>query len=106
MHSFATCPFRSNTWIFPDKYKDKKFLECYDPEYISFSYSKSLELIRKIALKINQILPEKGAKIAVMGKNSPEWVIAYLAISYAGKIIVPLDNQLKEDDFIDTQSMI
>ena len=32
--------------------------------------------------------------MALTGKNSPEWVIAYLAILFSGAVVVPLDYQL------------
>lgn len=40
---------------------------------------------------------EKGDKVVLDGKNSPEWAIAYLAVLYASAIVVPLDNQMPID---------
>ena len=35
---------------------------------------------------------KKGERVAVMGKNSPEWATAYLAALFASGIVVPVDN--------------
>ena len=40
----------------------------------------------------------KGDKIAVSGKNSPEWAIAYFAIMFAGCVTVPLDCTLHDNE--------
>ena len=39
-----------------------------------------------------------GDKVAVTGKNSPEWAVVYLATLYAGGIICPLDYALKIEE--------
>ena len=57
-------------------------------------------------LQLADYLVESGvgpdSKVAVTGKNSPEWAVAYLAILYAGAVVVPLDYQLTngEIDFL------
>jgi len=38
---------------------------------------------------------EKGDRLAVSGKNSVEWALCYLAILYAGCVVVPLDAAMK-----------
>lgn len=43
---------------------------------------------------------EKGDRIAVMGKNSPEWATVFHAAFFASGIIVPIDNGLHEPDVI------
>jgi long-chain acyl-CoA synthetase len=44
-------------------------------------------------------LPKNG-KCAILGPNSPEWAIAYLAITSAGGICVPVDSQLTENEIL------
>ncbi|MBR5646273.1 MAG: AMP-binding protein [Treponema sp.] len=39
-----------------------------------------------------------GDRIAVSGKNSPEWTVVYLAALYAGAIITPLDYALHDKE--------
>ena len=43
---------------------------------------------------------KKGDRIAVMGKNSPEWATAYLAALFASGIVVPVDNGLHEPEVV------
>jgi long-chain acyl-CoA synthetase len=43
---------------------------------------------------------KKGERFSVMGENSPEWAIAYLAIVKAGLVCVPLDPLLSEGEII------
>jgi len=42
---------------------------------------------------------KKGAKIAVLGKNSTNWAITYLAAVTYGAVIVPILPDFKADDF-------
>ncbi len=44
-------------------------------------------------------LPKNG-KCAILGPNSPEWAIAYLAVTCAGGICVPIDSQLTENEIL------
>lgn len=43
---------------------------------------------------------KKGDKIAVMGKNSPEWGTTFLAIFFASGIAIPIDNGLHEPEVV------
>ena len=43
---------------------------------------------------------KKGDRVAVMGKNSPEWATAYLATLFASGIVVPVDNGLHEPEVV------
>jgi long-chain acyl-CoA synthetase len=40
----------------------------------------------------------RGDRVAVTGKNSPEWAVAYLGVLFAGATVVPIDYQLKNDE--------
>jgi long-chain acyl-CoA synthetase len=40
----------------------------------------------------------RGDAVAVSGKNSPEWTLAYLGILFAGAVVVPIDYQLKSEE--------
>lgn len=39
---------------------------------------------------------EKGDRVAVLGENRTEWVVAYFAATTAGFVCVPIDRELKE----------
>ncbi|MBC8554615.1 MAG: AMP-binding protein [Candidatus Brocadiales bacterium] len=80
------------------EYPDNKCFTAYAPEELFFTYKEAQETI----LAVSNYLVKKGVKhgdrVAVTGKNSPEWAIAYLAILFAGGTVIPLDYQLKVDE--------
>ncbi len=80
------------------RFAQNKCFSAFVPVKESFTYSEVHEKVLRIA----DFLVEKGVgkdtKVAVSGKNSPEWAIAYLSILYAGAIVVPLDATLSNKD--------
>ncbi|HAM64198.1 MAG TPA: long-chain fatty acid--CoA ligase, partial [Erysipelotrichaceae bacterium] len=80
--------------ISAERFPDRPCFTVYSPERVSLSYREAHEAIRKTAAYLRSLGLEKGAKIALTGKNSPEWAIAYLAILEAGAVVVPIDYQL------------
>lgn len=60
----------------------------------TLNYNQSLEIIMRLAnwLSVNGVT--NGDRVAVSGKNSPEWAIVYLATLYAGATICPIDYAL------------
>ena len=55
-----------------------------------------------IAIRIAKVLKELGitkhSHVAVSGKNSVQWALAFLSIMYVGAVAVPLDNTLHENE--------
>ncbi|MCL2801553.1 MAG: AMP-binding protein [Treponema sp.] len=111
----------ANTWSFLEEYKGKFFtgqwptlpemykisvsrfpdrpcFTVYDPDRISLNYTESLKLIESIARWLYDKGIRRGDKVAVTGKNAPEWAIAYLATLFAGGTVVPIDYQLKNEE--------
>ena len=86
------------------RYPNNQCFTAFAPSELRLTYS---EVLQKV-LQFADYLVEQGvgpeSKVAVTGKNSPEWAIAYLAVLFAGGIVVPLDYQLtdKEIDFLMT----
>jgi long-chain acyl-CoA synthetase len=76
------------------RHPERPCLTAYEPERSSRSYREALESIRAVARKLRSIGVAKGDKVAVTGKNSPEWVVAYLGALTAGAVVVPIDYQL------------
>jgi long-chain acyl-CoA synthetase len=75
------------------------------PEHVAFrlktpgGYRQStyLEAYRQSRLVATGLLAlglQKGARVAILSENRPEWVIAYLGIYLAGGTAVPLDPQI------------
>lgn len=60
-------------------------------EVVSLSYDEVAAEVDQRAKHFVQSGFQKGERIAILGENSCEWVIAYLAIVRAGCIVVPLD---------------
>ncbi|MDR1400360.1 MAG: AMP-binding protein [Treponema sp.] len=108
-------------WVFLDEYRGKAFsgswptlpelfrimvsrvgerpcFTIYEPNRISLTYRESLAKIESVARWLCSKGVRKGDRIAVTGKNSPEWTVAYLGILYAGAIVVPIDYQLKNEE--------
>jgi long-chain acyl-CoA synthetase len=76
------------------RYPDSSCFTVYEPERRSLSYSEALAKIEGAARKLRSLGIGRGDKVAVTGKNSPEWAVAYFAVLTAGAVIVPLDYQL------------
>jgi long-chain acyl-CoA synthetase len=110
-----------NAWAFLDKYRgsvftglwptlpemfkitvsrfgDRPCLTAYEPDRISLTYNESLKTVQAIARWLHNEGIRKGDKVAVTGKNSPEWAAAYLGILFAGATVVPIDYQLKNEE--------
>lgn len=77
-----------------DRYPDRPCFTVYSPGRVSLTYTEAYDRIRKVAAYLRSLGLEKDTKIALTGKNSPEWAIAYLSILEAGAIVVPVDYQL------------
>ncbi|AHC16683.1 AMP-dependent synthetase/ligase [Salinispira pacifica] len=75
---------------FPENYAFTSFY----PEEIRFTYAEADQLIKSTAEHIRSMGVQKGDRVAVTGKNSPEWAIAYLSVLQAGAVVVPVDQGL------------
>lgn len=77
-----------------DNFKDRDAFYIRNKEnYDTISYDTYIT----DSLKLAQSLVDKGYSgkhIAVIGENSYEWVISYLAIVSAGGVVVPIDKEL------------
>jgi long-chain acyl-CoA synthetase len=73
-------------------------LTAFEPERVTLNYNETLQKIDAVARWLHEKGIRKGDKIAVTGKNAPEWVVAYLAALFANAIILPVDHQLKDGE--------
>ena len=64
------------------------------------TYNEVLANVQKLALWLTANGLKKGDRVAVMGKNSPEWATAYIATLFASGIVVPVDNGLHEPEVV------
>jgi len=114
-------PYSEKPWAFLDEYRGKAFngqwptlpemfkitvsryperacFTIYEPHRISLNYTESLKIIEAIARWLHSKGIRRGDRVAVTGKNAPEWTVAYLAILFAGGVVVPIDYQLKTEE--------
>ena len=90
--------FREMMEISEERFPDNEAFKAIVPKVVTFTYKEALKKIREIAYYLVATGAKKGDHIAVTGKNSPEWALAYFAISFAGCIIVPLDYSRHMED--------
>ena len=108
-------------WAFLDEYRGKDFngewptlpemyritvkrhgeracFTVFEPDRISLNYNEALKVIQAVARWLHSKGIRKGDKVAVTGKNSPEWAVAYLGILFVGATVVPIDYQLRNEE--------
>lgn len=64
----------------------------------TLTYAQVLTKVKTLAEWLIENGIKKGDKVAVSGKNSPEWGLVFHATLYAGGIIIPIDNGLHETE--------
>ncbi|MCL1813997.1 MAG: AMP-binding protein [Treponema sp.] len=80
------------------RHGERACFTIYEPDRISLSYNEAAVKIKAVARWLHSKGIRKGDKVAVTGKNSPEWGVAYLGVLFSGATVVPLDYQLKNED--------
>lgn len=80
------------------RYPNNNCFRQFVPEDFKLTYTEARNNIISLANHLVASGAKKGDKIALCGKNSVEWALSYLAILYAGCIIVPLDVNLKSKE--------
>ena len=78
--------------------KDKIAFNYFKDEWKTITYEKLLANVKSIASYLITTGIKKGDRIAIVSENRPEWGTAYLALSLAGGIGVPMDVQLGPDE--------
>ncbi|MDR1286023.1 MAG: AMP-binding protein [Treponema sp.] len=80
------------------RFGERPCFTIYEPDRISLTYRESLARIEAVARWLHEKGIRRGDKVAVTGKNSPEWAVAYMGILFSGATVVPLDYQLKAEE--------
>jgi len=80
------------------RYPERACFTIYEPDRISLNYTQALKIIEALARWLHSKGVKRGDRVAVTGKNAPEWTVAYLGILFAGGIVVPIDCQLKNEE--------
>ncbi len=81
-------------------YSDRNCWIEFQPKYLCLTYKDALERVKKVSSWLLSLGLKKGDKVIVSGKNSVAWAVVYMAVLYAGGIIVPLDSSLHDEDFV------
>ena len=77
---------------------ERNCFTIFEPDRITLNYNEAEQLILAVSRWLYSKGVRKGNKVALTGKNSPEWAVAYLGILYAGATVVPIDYQIKNDE--------
>ena len=72
----------------------RRAFTAFEPAELTLTYPEVREQVLRVAAYLQSKGVRRGDRVALTGKNSPEWAIAYLAILFAGAVVVPLDYQL------------
>jgi long-chain acyl-CoA synthetase len=80
------------------RFGDRKAFTAYEPADLTFTYRQALEQVMRTAVYLQSRGVGRGDRVALAGKNSPEWAVAYLAILFAGAVVVPLDYQWRVEE--------
>jgi long-chain acyl-CoA synthetase len=84
--------------IIVSRFGGRSCFTVFEPNRISLNYNEALVKIEALARWLHSQGIRKGDMVAVTGKNSPEWTVAYLGILFAGATVVPIDYQLKNEE--------
>ncbi len=63
----------------------------------TYNWKQTAELVRKVAAKIRTYEYAPGTRIAILSKNTAEWIITDLAIMMAGHVSVPIFSTAGKD---------
>ena len=81
-----------------ERYPDNKCFTAFAPTELSLTYKEVHEKVVQVASYLGEQGIKKGDNVAVTGKNSPEWAVAYLSILFTGATVVPIDYQLADKE--------
>lgn len=66
----------------------------------TLTYAQAFDKIKQLANWLIANGLKKGDRVAVAGKNSPEWAISYLATLYASGIVIPIADSLHDPETV------
>lgn len=73
------------------------FFTRFNPERETQDYTQVLHEVERVSSWLQEQGLKSGDRVALNGKNSPLWGTVYLAVLYAGGVIVPIDNLMHND---------
>lgn len=79
-----------------ERYGDRPCLTVFEPDRVTLTYREVLAKVEQLASWLYSRGVRHGDHVAVSGKNSPEWAVAYLGTLFAGATVVPIDYGLHD----------
>jgi long-chain acyl-CoA synthetase len=79
------------------RFPDKVCFTAFSPEEVHYTFQEARRIIRRISSYLTSQGVKKGDRVALTGKNSPAWAMAYLAVIEFGAVIVPIDYQMEKE---------
>jgi long-chain acyl-CoA synthetase len=81
-----------------ERYPDRPCFTSFEPDRVTLTYREALAKIETVASWLAAQGVTKGDHVAVSGKNSPEWAVAYLGTLFAGATVIPIDYGLHDNE--------
>ncbi len=94
-HAFETLTELVANW--PERGERSAIVEFTRSGSATVSYEELTDRITRVAHGLRACGIGGGDRVALLGPNNPEWIVAYFAIVTAGAIAVPLDPQATAD---------
>lgn len=82
-----------------DRFPDQIAFKADGGKGMSYTYAEVRELVQKLAGLLVTPAFTNCKEIGLISENRPEWAITYLAITASGKTVVPIDANLKKNEF-------
>ena len=80
------------------RFGNRPCFTVFEQEKHTLTYNEVLEKVERLAQWLAAQGVKKGDRVAVSGKNSPEWATVYVGALFAGAVIVPIDYALHEKE--------
>ncbi|QEN03865.1 long-chain fatty acid--CoA ligase [Thiospirochaeta perfilievii] len=87
--------------ITTDEFPNNRAFTIFNPNEFTLTYKESNVIINKISRYLSFKGIKKGDNVALAGKNSPEWALAYLGIVNMGAVVVPIDYALSNNEIVE-----
>lgn len=81
-----------------DRFPNHDCFTIIEENRVTLTYAQVLDNVENLAQWFLSNDIQKGDRIAVSGKNSPEWATVYLGALFAGAVIVPIDYGLSLEE--------
>ena len=81
-----------------ERFPARACFTAFEPDRVSLTYAEALDRIETVAAWLASQGVSRGDHVAVSGKNSPEWAVAYLGTLFSGATVIPIDYGLHDHE--------